>query len=88
MIDSETILAIMAKEAAVDPSRLTPNSTLDDLSITSLDVLNILFAIEDKYHLEFEPAEFEKVRTVQEFTSVIFAKANAAPCTAAAGAAG
>ncbi|MDE2477109.1 MAG: acyl carrier protein [Alphaproteobacteria bacterium] len=88
MIDSETVLAIMAKEAAVDPSRLTPNATLDDLSITSLDVLNILFAIEDKYHLQFEPAEFEKVRTVQEFTSVIFAKMNVAPGAAAAGAAG
>lgn len=85
MIDSETIVAIMAKEAAIDPARLTPNATLEDLSITSLDVLNILFAIEDKYHLEFEPAEFEKVRTVQEFTSVVFAKANASPPISAAG---
>ena len=83
MIDSETILAIMAKEAALDPSKLTPNATLEDLSITSLDVLNILFAIEDKYHLEFEPAEFEKVRTVQDFTGVVFAKASAAQSAAA-----
>ena len=88
MIDSETVLAIMAKEAAVDPSRLTPNATLEDLSITSLDVLNILFAIEDKYQTQFEPAEFEKVKTVQEFTSVVFAKVNGASGAAATGTAG
>ncbi len=85
MLDFETVVAIIATEAAIDQSRLTPNATLEDLSITSLDVLNILFAIEDKCQLEFAPSEFENVRTVQEFAAVIFAKANTEPHAASIG---
>jgi acyl carrier protein len=85
VVDSEAIIAIMAKEAVIDPSRLTPNATLKDLSITSLEVLEILFAIEDKYQLEFGPAEFENVHTVQEFMDVVLAKAAASPQTTAVG---
>jgi acyl carrier protein len=79
VLDFETVAAIIAKEAAIDQSLLTPEATLEDLSITSLDVLNILFAIEDQYQLEFAPSEFEKVRTLQEFAAVIFAKSDSAP---------
>ena len=78
MLHFESIVAIVAKEAAIDQSRLTPNATLEELSITSLDVLNILFAIEDTYNLEFSPSEFEEVRTLQEFVAVISAKSNPA----------
>jgi acyl carrier protein len=79
VLDFETVAAIIAKEAAIDQSLLTPEATLEDLSITSLDVLNILFAIEDQYQLEFAPSEFEKVRTLREFAAVIFAKSDSAP---------
>jgi acyl carrier protein len=78
VVDFESIFAIVAKEAAIDPSRLTPDATLEELSITSLDVLNILFAIEDEYKMEFDPSEFEEVRTLQKFAAVITAKANLA----------
>ena len=76
MLDFESIVAIVAKEAAIDQSRLTPNATLEELSISSLDVLNILFAIEDTYKMEFNPSEFEEVRTLQQFAAVISAKSN------------
>ena len=57
MIDSETVLGIISHEAALDRARLVPSATLDELSIASLDVINILFAIEDKCGVEFNPAE-------------------------------
>ena len=85
VLDFESIVAIVAKEAAIDESRLTPSATLEELSITSLDVLNILFAIEDAYKMEFDPSEFEKVRTLQEFAAVISAKANSASHAAPSG---
>ena len=79
MIDSEKILAIISREAAIDRSRLMPDATLDSLAIASLDVINILFAIEDECAIELDAAEFEGVKTVQQFVDVILAKAKTAP---------
>jgi acyl carrier protein len=79
VIDSEKILAIISREAAIDRSRLVPDATLDALAIASLDVINILFAIEDECGIELDAAQFEGVKTVQQFIDVILAKADAAP---------
>lgn len=79
MIDSEKILAIISREAAIDRARLTPAATLDELAIASLDVINILFAVEDECGIELDAAEFEGVKTVQQFLDVVLAKASSAP---------
>lgn len=79
MVDSEKILAIISREAAIDRSRLVPDATLDSLAIASLDVINILFAIEDECGLELDAVEFEGVKTVQQFLDVVQAKAAATP---------
>jgi acyl carrier protein len=79
VIDSEKILAIIAREAAIDRSRLVPDATLDSLAIASLDVINILFAVEDECSVELDAAEFEGAKTVQQFLDVILTKAKAAP---------
>jgi acyl carrier protein len=79
VVDSEKILAIIAREAAIDRSRLTPNATLDEVAIASLDVINILFAIEDECGMELNAAEFEGVKTVQQFVDVVLTRAAASP---------
>jgi acyl carrier protein len=79
VVDSEKILAIIAREAAIDRSRLVPEATLEELAIASLDVINILFAIEDECGIELDPAELEGTKTVQQFVDVILAKAASAP---------
>lgn len=81
MIDSEKILAIISREAAIDRSRLVPDATLDSLAIASLDVINILFAIEDECGIELEAQEFENTKTVQQFLDVVLARASAGPQT-------
>jgi acyl carrier protein len=81
VVDSEKILAIISREAAIDRSRLVPDATLDALAIASLDVINILFAIEDECGIELDATEFEGVKTVQQFLDVILAKAGTAPRT-------
>jgi acyl carrier protein len=82
VLEPEKILAIISKEAAVDRARLVPGATLEELAIASLDVINILFAIEDECGVELEPQEFENVHTLQEFMDVILSKTAAVPTTA------
>ena len=46
---ADTIFDIIAKEANIDRARITLDSTLKDLEIQSLDAVQILFEIEDRF---------------------------------------
>ena len=45
----EKIFDIIAKEARLDRATLTPDTKLEDLKIESLDMVQILFGIEDTF---------------------------------------
>ncbi len=47
----ETIFAIIAKESGVEASKITLESTLKDLEIDSLDAVQIIFELEDKFKI-------------------------------------
>jgi acyl carrier protein len=49
MIDS--ILDIVASGTKIDRSALTPDATLDSLNIASLDMIDILFEVEEKFNV-------------------------------------
>lgn len=46
------ILDIIAVKAMVDREKLKPDAKLTDLNISSLDVVEIVFALEDKFQIE------------------------------------
>ena len=78
----EDIYQIIAAEAPVGRDALDPDATLESLGIASLDVISVLFAVEDRFGLIIETSEFEAVKTLKDFVGVILAKAAAAPQTA------
>lgn len=45
----DTIFEIIAKESGIDAARITPDATLKDLEIQSLDAIQIIFEIEDRF---------------------------------------
>jgi acyl carrier protein len=47
----DTIFDIIAKESGTDPAKITPEATLKDLEIQSLDAVQILFEIEDHFKI-------------------------------------
>lgn len=47
----DTIFDIISKEAGIDKDKITPESTLKDLEIQSLDAVQIIFEIEDHYKI-------------------------------------
>lgn len=46
------VLTIIAEKGQVDIGRLTPDARLTDLEIASLDVIEIVFALEDRFNIE------------------------------------
>ncbi len=61
------ILTIVAKETGVERDRLLPSATIAALDIASLDMVQAIFAIESRFHVEIpvisdrSGAEFETV---------------------------
>ncbi len=43
------IIQIMATECEVDPARIVPEATLDDLGISSVDLVQVMFQIEEEF---------------------------------------
>ncbi len=48
----DEILDIVAQKALIDRSKLTRETKLSDLNIPSLDMMEVMFALEDKFGIE------------------------------------
>ena len=52
MIDDKDIFEIVAKQAKVEPSALTADVLLSDLDLQSIDVVELVFSIEEKFDIQ------------------------------------
>ena len=60
----DELLDIVAKEALVDRAGLARETRLADSGIASIEVISILFAIEDKYGVRVEEKDIEGCETL------------------------
>lgn len=71
----EQVKEILAKQLRVDASKITMDSKIkDDLGADSLDILQLLMAIEDKYNVtvpDEQLATFEKVSDIVSFLETL-----------------
>jgi acyl carrier protein len=51
----EKLCAILVRDYKLDPTRLTMDATLEDLGLDSLGVAELLFNVEDEFHIELPP---------------------------------
>ena len=52
MINENDIMEIVAKQAKADVAKLTRATRLADLDLQSIDVVELVFAIEEKFDIE------------------------------------
>ena len=70
MTQIDEILDIVAQKALIDRSKLTPEAKLADLNVSSLDMVEVVFALEDKFGIQLpfnantNAGEFETVGDV------------------------
>ncbi len=53
----ELVISSIAKAVPLDPETIRPHSTFEELAIDSLDVINIVFDLEDAFGINL-PDEF------------------------------
>lgn len=52
MTTTDRLIAMVVKDFKVDPDRLSPHARLEDIGIDSIGVAELLFNIEDEFHLK------------------------------------
>ncbi len=72
---SETIvnavIKAIAKQKHMEPNAITINSSLQELGITSLDAITIVFDIEEEFGIEVPGDELEGLQTVQDIVESV-----------------
>ncbi len=72
----EKVIDIIVDKLGVDRSEVTPEAVfVDDLGADSLDLVELIMAMEEEFGMEIADEDAEKLRTVQDVISFISARA-------------
>jgi len=72
----EKIIDIIVDKLGVERSEVTPEAVfVDDLGADSLDLVELIMAMEEEFGMEIADEEAEKLRTVQDVVNFITARA-------------
>ncbi|MBQ2752983.1 MAG: acyl carrier protein [Firmicutes bacterium] len=65
-MDSSVIIAIIAEQLGIDEKTINENTSFADLGADSLDLFQIISALEEEFDIEFEGDDAEDIKTVGE----------------------
>ena len=72
----EKVIDIIVDKLGVDRSEATPEAVfVDDMGADSLDLVELIMAMEEEFGMEIADEDAEKLRTVQDVISFITARA-------------
>ncbi len=67
----EKIKTIIVDKLSVDPEEVTMETTFDDLGADSLDIVEIVMAIEEEFDVEIADDEAEQAKSVGDVVTYI-----------------
>jgi len=69
-LDDE-LLDLISQEALIDRAKLTREATLSDIGLDSVDVVSVVFAVEEKYEVEIAEDAFKDTANLGQFLDII-----------------
>jgi len=70
----ETIKDIVVKIVHCEPEVLTPESTFQDMKADSLDMVQVLVALEDEFGIEIPDEDAQKFKNFSDFVTYVEAR--------------
>ena len=67
-----TINDIIAKQIVIDANKITDTSTLKDLGADSLDTVEVIMNVEDKYNITIPDESAQEFKNVGDIITYIF----------------
>jgi acyl carrier protein len=72
---AERIKSIIVEQLGVSLEEVTPEASfIEDLGADSLDIVELIMALEEEYDMEIPDEDAEKIQTVDDVTKYILAK--------------
>ena len=67
----EKVKAIVVEQLGVDEPTITPETSFEELNADSLDIVELIMALEEAFDLDIPDEEAEKIRTVGDAVNYI-----------------
>ena len=67
----DKVKAIVVEQLGVDEVNVTPETSFEELNADSLDIVELIMALEEAFDLDIPDEEAEKIRTVGDAVSYI-----------------
>lgn len=84
---AERVISTIAEAQKIPRESITMDSTFEELNIDSLDGINIVFALENEFHISIPDQGMQKMRsirnTVEGVSSLLDEQGQSSPGTAA-----
>ncbi|NPV92152.1 MAG: acyl carrier protein [Firmicutes bacterium] len=67
----EKVRAVVSRHLEMDLEKLLPETTFEQIEADSLDVVEIVMALEEEFDIEIPDEKIENVKSLQEIVDVI-----------------
>ena len=74
MNNFEQIKKIIVDQLGVDADAVTPETTIEDLGVDSLDLVETIMTVEDEFGITFDDGDVEGLKTVGDIADYIESK--------------
>ena len=81
-ITEPELLDLIATEAIVDRELLVRDAVLEDLGVSSMDIMTTLFELEERYDVTIEGTELPPIKTLGDLVDFLLERINGQGTTA------
>ena len=70
-VTPDAILATVSRESGLAPDKVTLTSTFQGLDMSSLDLMSVVFALEEEFGIEIAQEDLVRSWTLAQFTDYV-----------------